>query len=91
MDEFYTKEYTNHVNSAQEDREEASNGFVRANILHLAFYRARYDTGELMDGKWDALLSEFLTDRSGKHGDCVFEVMLDQFGPQRETYVGHQL
>ena len=81
MRELYTQEYTSHLNSAQRDRDEARNGFVRADLLHLAFYRARYDTGELIEGRWDSLLSANLIEGSGRHGDCVFEVLLQQFWP----------
>ena len=82
MSEFYTQEYTSHFNSALVDRDEALNGYVQPDLLHPAFYRARYDTGELIEGKWDALLSRNLVEMDGRQGDCVFEVMIHQFGKE---------
>ena len=50
LNEFYTKDYEDHLNSAQANRDEARNGFVRADYIHLSFLRLRIDCAAPMRG-----------------------------------------
>ena len=83
LNEFYTKDYEEHLNSAQANRNEARNGFVRADYIHLSFLRLRLDNAEPMEGgRWKQLCFDNLyqLDEQSSKGDCVFVAMLQQFG-----------
>ena len=84
LNEFYTKDYEDHLNSAQANRDEAKNGFVRADYIHLSFLRLRLDNAAPMrgGGKWKQLCKDNLysLDEKNSNVDCVFMAMQQQFG-----------
>ena len=80
--EHYESAYLEHLRSEQVNAGGARDGYLRPDFLHLSFLRMRFDEDEKSGSKCSSLLQDRLIPNNAHRGDCVFQLMIDTFGPK---------